>query len=495
MSLLPFMIKIQKTYCYIFEYLYLFVMVIYMAQMTPETGRMVGTLSGNPIPFLIPIVLTIILLIRHPISFLHRNLWLFVGVMFIWSVAVCYKFRDFSSSNLSYYFFLFYAIFMAFIHVCVYRRKLFPIYEHIMVVFSVISLCLWGISVLFPWSEGFFRVFPETPNGNNVLYLFHWTNPTSVQVYNGIVRNQGCSWEPGRFAVMLIPAIFINLSREGIKFRNNKKIIILLLALASTFSTTGYSITILLYFIFWFNRVNAKAIFTFLFILLPVSIYFYSLDFMGGKIQDRANIEELTDIHLQVIEYNEKKYGDEYLASLDRFESAYFEWNNFKREPLLGYGRNWDYSWFRQEISENFALTGGLVKTLSQYGLVIAILLYSILFYSSVKISRAINHRHKLVFAILRPKAEHRGHAFNHRHKRVIAFIRPQTKRRRHALNHRHKLTSPIQRPKAERGGHTFNHQHKLAFALVLLFSSISYNVFCVPIFTAFWLYGLFCHK
>ena len=108
------MIKIlKKTYCPTFEYLYLFVMVIYMAQMTPETGRMVGTLSGNPIPFLIPIFLTIILLYRHPISFNNKKLWQFVGIMFCWSLAVCYKFHDFSSENLSYYFFLFYAIFIS----------------------------------------------------------------------------------------------------------------------------------------------------------------------------------------------------------------------------------------------------------------------------------------------------------------------------------------------------------------------------------------------
>ena len=68
------MIKIHDLFYPIYEYLYLFVMVIYMAQMTSETGKMVGTLSGNPILFLITIVLTIILLIRNPISFLHRKL-------------------------------------------------------------------------------------------------------------------------------------------------------------------------------------------------------------------------------------------------------------------------------------------------------------------------------------------------------------------------------------------------------------------------------------
>ena len=59
-----------------FDFLYMFVMVIYMAQATPETSRMVGTLSGNPIPFLIPIILTFVLCRKHQISFNNRNLYI-----------------------------------------------------------------------------------------------------------------------------------------------------------------------------------------------------------------------------------------------------------------------------------------------------------------------------------------------------------------------------------------------------------------------------------
>ena len=425
------MIKIlKKTYCPTFEYLYLFVMVIYMAQMTPETGRMVGSLSGNPIiPFLIPIFLTIILLYRHPISFNNIKLWLFVGIMFSWFLAVCYKFHDFSSENLSYYFFLFYAIFIAYIHVRVYGRDLFPIYEHIMVVFSAISLVLWGFAVFIPFSRGIFHLFPETAFGNNVFYLFNWMDPANVQIYGSLIRNAGCSWEPGRFAIMLIPAILINLSREGIKFRKNKKMIILLAALASTISTTGYSIAILLYAICWFKKLTVKRSFYFVVLILPICWYLFSLEFMAEKIQDKVDYEELSEERMGNYEYYENKYRDEYLGSLDRFESASFDWINFQEDPLLGYGRNTDYSWFRQEITENFVLTGGFVKILSQYGAFIGMLLYFILFYSSIKISRL------------------------------------------------------------------FPHQRRFVFALALMLCSVSYSIFVVPIFTAFWLYGLFCYK
>ncbi len=424
------MIKISETYrCPFFEYFYMFVMVIYMAQMTPETGRMVGTLSGNPIPFLIPIVLTGILLYRHPISFSHKKLWMFVGVMGCWSLAICYELPDFSTSNLSYYFFLFYSIFIAFIHVRVYKRSLFLIYEHIMVVFAAISLVGWGIAVVFPFTGDFFLLFPETSFGNNVLYLFHWMNPAKGQIYGSLLRNAGCSWEPGRFAIMLIPAILINLSRKGIVFRRNKKIIVLLLALASTMSTTGYSTVLLLYSIFWLEKITLKKIFSFVFIILPFIVYVFSFNFMAEKIQDRADFEGLSEEQIEKMEYIGKISGDGYVGSLDRFESAYFDWKNFQEEPFLGYGRNRDYSWFRKELTENFELTGGLVKLFSQYGVFVALLLYYILFISSVKISRL------------------------------------------------------------------FVHQRKYALALTILLSSVSYSIFTIPIFTAFWLYGLFCRE
>ena len=418
------MIKINdNTYCRTFEYFYLFVMVIYMGQMTRETSRMVGGLKGSLLPLLIPIVLTIILLFRHYVNFLHKRLWMFTGIMLGWSIAVCYKFNDFSTGNESYYVFLIYAIVIAFIHIRVFGRDLFHIYEHIMVVLSAISLVFWGMSILLPYTDSLFQSFPETQQGHNIFYLYNWSGITDN------FRNYGCSWEPGRFSIMLIPAILVNLSRRGVTFVKNKNVIILLLALASTMSTTGYSIAILLYGIFWFEKITVKKSLIFVVFILPIFAYLFSLDFMTEKIQEKADFRGLDAERLEDFEYYEQKRGDEYVASLDRFESASFEWMNFQHDPLLGYGRSKKHSWFYQELSMNMEMTSGLVKVLSQYGIFIGILLYLILFYSSIMISRA------------------------------------------------------------------FLHQRWFVFALALILCSVSYTIFSVPIFTAFWLYGLFCRK
>ena len=127
---------IRNTY----EYWYLVLMVVYMAQMTSDTSRMVGGISGNPIPFFLPILATIILIKRNNVDFRYRKLWKIIGLFTIWSFIIIYKLGIFSSSKeLSYYFFLFYAIFIAYIHNRVYDHKLLRLYEDIMVQFAKIS--------------------------------------------------------------------------------------------------------------------------------------------------------------------------------------------------------------------------------------------------------------------------------------------------------------------------------------------------------------------
>ena len=231
-----------------FEYWYFLIMIIYMAQMTEETSRMITTLSGNPIPFLIPIVTTVILLIRNPINWNSKKLWNIILIFVLWTLLIIIKYSDYSTQFLSYSFFLFYSLIIAFIHVNVYKENLFGLYEDIIVFLSKLSIFLWLFSIILPGiASTVFNIFPETHFGNNFFYIFNWMSPSGGQYYSGIMRNAGFSWEPGRYAIMLCLAILFNLYRNGIKFKKNKNIIILLLALITTQSTTGYMIVILLY--------------------------------------------------------------------------------------------------------------------------------------------------------------------------------------------------------------------------------------------------------
>lgn len=137
----------------------------------------------------------------------------------------------------------------------------------------------------------------------------------------------------------------------------------------------------------------------------------------------------LSEIY-ESFEYMQYQYSDdEYIASLGRFESMYFDIQNFTQDPVLGYSRNPKHSYFYQNISSNFCLTGGLAKLFAQYGILLAIIILLILGISSIRLATE------------------------------------------------------------------FNSSQKTALFLVILISSISYDVWCVPIFTAVWLNGLFGKK
>lgn len=410
-----------------FEYIYFFVMIIYMAQATSYTSRMVGGLTQRPLfPFLLPILLTIILLDRNKISFSHNGLSMFLFIMGSWTACIIYKESLFSNQQLSFYFFLFYAIIIAYIHVRVFGKKLFPLYEKIMVRLCAITLVIWAIAVLVPGSASFFRGFIPTGFGYNVFFIFTWMDPRYGQIENGIIRNAGFSWEPGRFSVMVLLAIYCNLLRNGIKFKNNRSIIILLLSMLSTQSTTGYVGTIALYAFWGLKRISMSYILGITFVLIPIGYYASQLSFMQEKILKQLDLDYELQKFDKTIDYvNEVKQRNEYIASVGRFQAIYYEAQNIKEDPLLGYGLSPSNSYFSTHISSNFVLTGGILKIFGQYGIPLGLLLYFFLYKSSARIGKE------------------------------------------YGVN-------------------------KGALFVIFLISSISYPLFLIPVFSAFWLYGLF---
>ena len=386
-----------------FEVLYMFVMVVYMAQATPETSRMVGALSGNPVPLLLPMVLTYVLWKRHPISFNNKNLHLVLAVYLVWAICSLIKYGIYTTEELSYHFFMVYAIVIAYIHNQVFGYRLVPIYENIVVFFCKVAIVGWLIAILLPFSASFFRLFTETGYGNNILYLFTWMDPAKGQVYSGIVRNAGCSWEPGRFAIMVALAIFCNLCQNGIKFKNNKNIWWLLIALITTQSTTGYSTVLIVYALFIIKKFDFKHVLIFLVIVIPVGYGLMQLDFMGEKVTDRiTNAQDVSRLEQQ-FEWSASQYEDgEYRGSLDRLDAMAFEWMNVRNDPILGYSRNIEHSFFRQHISNNYVLANGLVRILGMFGLFWGVYFFYILFMSSIKLSEQSRERRKIgLFLVL----------------------------------------------------------------------------------------------
>lgn len=405
-----------------FEWIYFFVMVIYMAQMTPDTARMVGQLSGNPIPFLIPIALTAILLFRNKISFANRNFLRALCIASLWSIAIIIKYSMSTTEEFSYLFFLFYTIFIAYIHIRVFGADIFYMYEKIMVWMGLIAIVLWIPTVIAPgFAKSLYSIGEDTTYGNNILYIFNYMDPIKGQEF----RNAGFSWEPGRFSIMIALGIYCNLLLNGFCLRNNKSLWILLVAMASTMSTTGYSVTMIILLLFYFKNLSFGKAVLLTIAIVPLTTYIFTLDFMGNKIGKQ--IDTASNISSYAFTYTNQKHANgEYAYSLDRFPSMIFEWQNIKNDPLLGYSRNREHSYFYKNISTNVGLTGGLLKIFGEYGIMFGILLYIALIKASRKASR------------------------------------------------------------------TFDSGATLALFFTLAICSISYLVFGIPIYTAFWFYDLF---
>lgn len=411
-----------------FEYFYFFIMVIYMSQMTTTTARMIGGLSSPYFPFLFPIILTLILLNRHWVKFDDKRLIRTLLLMALWTILIFTHKSVFNSTQFSFHFFLFYSTIIAFIHVQVFGKKMLILYENIMMKLCFISLILWGISVIYPGSASFFQSFPKGGYGTNVLYLFSWTDPsrTVTSISNGIARNSGCSWEPGRFSILIVLALYCNLIRNGIKFKGNWSGIIMLAALASTQSTTGYIAAIVLYSFFAIKKFDLQYIIAFFIFIVPIGYQLSKLDFMREKIISQMDMTVEIRKANEMIDYTNKvKLSNEYESAFGRFQSIYFQLINIEHDPLLGYGMNNGNSYFSLKISPNYALTGGLLRIIAMYGIPFGLLLYFFLYKSSAALGREFKVRKGALFAII-------------------------------------------------------------------ILSSFSYDIFLVPVFMAFWFYGLF---
>lgn len=373
---------------YSFEYVYMILMVIYMSRMTNETSRMVFSLFGPVVPFMIPIVMTAILLYRNPIRFASRNLMLVLGATAVWQVAFMLANKP-QLADLSYTFFLFYGLVIAYIHVRVYGRMLARYYEEAIALFAQISVVMWCLTTVLPGLvDSLFSSFPATIYGHNILYVFNvMTDPEQFQ--GSLRRNAGCAWEPGRFAIELLLGIMCNFSRRGVTLRSNRNLLWLIAALLLTFSTTGYFMLLVLVPMYFLTRFSVRRVVPFILLLVPLSYFVMTLDFMGAKIGDRMSFQENADKRQEILEWNAKvREEGEYVGSIDRIESIYFEWQNFLDRPYLGYSRNFEYSWFRQNLSSNYALTGGLVKQISMFGIFLGLFFYLCLFRSSTGFGR-----------------------------------------------------------------------------------------------------------
>ena len=231
--------------------------------------------------------------------------------------------------------------------------------EKVVYYLSAISLFIFGFQYFSPNAifglnniiMDLFPVLKEQEGFRNDSWIFFNFN------YEGLGRNSGFMWEPGAFAAILVISMLIAITRSKLKI--NKQIIIFSLALFSTFSTTGF-ISLGIVAIYIVLNINKKALLIIIPVMILIGFYISTLDFITPKIIKQYSTRN------NVINYA-SDYTEVDIVSLGRFGSMVADFEDFKKNPLIGIGlQNKEQG---QSIYNQFVHTNGLTIYLVMFGL------------------------------------------------------------------------------------------------------------------------------
>lgn len=184
---------------------------------------------------------------------------------------------------------------------------------------------------------------------------------------DGALRNSGFMWEPKGFASFIVVAIIFRLFLNKLVLFE-KKIIVFILAIISTFSTTGI-LALFLILTFYFVNKNAKILLS----IFPIFIIFSYNIFFNSEILYKKILYEISLENEYKKLLNKKDYKSD-VYSLGRTGSLIVDFNDFMKRPIFGYGftrENRTQSAFVKLVRVN-----GFSDLLAVYGLGILIFFY-----------------------------------------------------------------------------------------------------------------------
>lgn len=271
-----------------------------------------------------------------------------------------------------------------------YHKNIVVYFEKAMVFLAYISLIGWGIesiggSSLLTKSPILLENSAGVSDYSLILYTLSVDPTNSQELYGGIFRNSGCAWEPGLFAVMLCIAILFNIFQNK-KVVFNKRLIVLVVALITTFSTTGYIMAIIIFagYYLFSKKISFAQRYIYISIIAVGSIYIYNLPFMSGKISRNADTEAFTteDGSLEWYEKENRVY------TTGRFEGIILDYMNFEDKPILGYGLMRENSYLYKKISPIIITSNGIMKPFAMFGIILGVIIFVLMYRSTVKLSK-----------------------------------------------------------------------------------------------------------
>ena len=368
--------------------LFFMILLCYLGSQT-EYGCMH---SYTPIGLIPYYILMLLYVIRKPK--INLNLYFKVILIYtLYNILLCIKYH-----SLYVQFARYLDITFAFVLISLYGEKIVSFFEKNVVRLSFVSLILYFIALSVPTFIDFFKSFsfnPAYPTCIGSWFFFGLSRIGDEGILP--IRNIGFAWEPGRFSSILVVAIFFNLILHH--FKHNKDLVILLIALLSTQSTTGYAASIIC-ILFYVYNVNRK---TFLLMLIFWSVLicavFMNVSFLGEK------MIHLLDIQSEM-EGTEAAsgYSVENGFVPQRFVALYLSFLNFINDPILGHGKDVFNSFMNQSIfrsDSQIILSNGLLQIFAEHGILIASAVYYVIYRTSMWLSEVFHYRGMLFFMLI----------------------------------------------------------------------------------------------
>lgn len=354
--------------------IYFFVIFIYTA--TPCDILSLTNYSGNIISLVFPILFSAYMCIRYKINFLDKKFIFTIMLLSLWNIIhiLCDEYYKISP-------FPYIEIFIAYIIIKLYSDDFAFRFEKVSVLLSKIALIGWIICL---FAHGMILNIANhigSPGASISQSLYIFSIPLRSDNVGFILRNCGFSWEPGRFSCFLLVALFFNISRNNFNLRN-KNFLILFIALISAQSTTGYVIFIIMIILYYLWNKKINPIY---FCISAIIISFvFTLPFMKEKIVDLFS--NSLDIETQVndLVYSTRNGDIDGYYVPQRFDGMMFQLMNLEHAPLLlGEGRDLTQFYLNREMGFHIAVSEGIFAIIIQYGIIIALCVYYLLFRSS----------------------------------------------------------------------------------------------------------------
>lgn len=381
-----------------FDYFFVLILIFYASG--ANTFVQSASIKENQLAFLIPILLSVILIVRRNVIFVKKFYYLIVG-MGIYFVASSIKYHQIHITIFINFLTLFFIVYTA---IKALKFNFFKIYEYLIFYLAFIGLAMWSIQVVLR-GDTLFNIFGSIPGiesfsyvtGRGINIIFYSLQPSSFftldNLGSSIPRNCGFAWEPGAFSVYLCLAIFINLFITKYEHQNKLRFWILVATLITTQSTTGFVIFLIILLFYYINK-KFNILLLALPVIVTVVISIFSLPFMGEKIINIANETEEMDMIV------ENSIGREEKENPQRFVSFMIGFQDFLDNPILGIQGGENESW-TDKLDANISVISGIGDLLAENGLVGFIFFTILTIKSSYFISRSYKFKGKLLLFLI----------------------------------------------------------------------------------------------